>query len=97
MLDLAIAIDTDARNRTIIETNGGMEMKAPDWPHDCEFQLVGFGPSARTCEIVYPAYLVGDIGEAIRALDRAGVFKKRKPGWYRRLERYAREDDPRSE
>jgi len=40
MLDLAIEMDTDSRNTSIIETNHGVQLKAPDWPHDCEFQLV---------------------------------------------------------
>ena len=89
MLDLAIAIDTDARNTTIVETNHGVELKAPEWPHDCEFQLVAFGPSRRTCEIVFSECLADDIGEALTALDKTGAFKGRKPDWYRRLKLYA--------
>ena len=43
MLDLAIFIDTDAKNTPIVETNNGVEMKAPDWPQDCDFQLIEIG------------------------------------------------------
>jgi len=90
MLDLAISIDTDTRNTTIIETNNGLELKAPGWPQDCEFQLVAFNPSGETCEVVWAEDVAEDIGKALTTLDRAAPFKGRKPGWYRRLERYAR-------
>ena len=93
MLDLAIAIDTDARNTTIVETNHGVELKAPEWPHDCEFQLVAFDSRGR-CEIVWATDLAGDIGKALRALDKAAVFKGRKPDWYRSLERCAAPGPP---
>lgn len=89
MLDLAISIDTDPRNTTIIETNQGVRLKAPEWPHDCDFQLVAFEPSKESCEIVSAEGLAGDIGTALIALDRVAPFKGRKPDWYRRLERYA--------
>ena len=89
MLDLAIEIDTDQKNISIIETNYGMQMKAPEWPNDCEFQLVAFNPSGDTCEIVGADGLSEDIGEALIALDRAAVFKGQKPDWYLRLELYA--------
>jgi hypothetical protein len=89
MLDLAIRIDTDARNTPIIETNHGLELKAPGWPQDCDFQLVAFDPSEETCEVVSADDLAGDIGEALMALDRAALFKGQKPDWYRWLERCA--------
>jgi len=90
MLDLAISIDTDPRNTTIIQTNHGVELKAPGWPQDCDFQLVAFNPSRKICEVVPAGVLAGDIGRALMRLDRAAPFKGRKPDWYRRLERYAR-------
>ena len=52
MLDLAISIDTDSKGTPVVETNHGVRLKAPEWPHDCEFQLVAFNPSGRTCEVV---------------------------------------------
>jgi|ERR1035441_1145886 hypothetical protein len=89
MLDLAIEINADARNIPIIETNHGLELKAPDWPHDCEFQLVGFDSSG-SCEVVFAECLAGDIGKALEALDGAAVFMGPKPDWYRSLERCAK-------
>jgi hypothetical protein len=90
MLDLAISIDTDARGTTVIETNHGVALKAPKWPQDCDFQLVAFSPSSRTCEVIWTEQLADDIGKALRALDDASVLEARKPDWYRRLIRYAR-------
>jgi hypothetical protein len=89
MLDLAIKIDTDPGKTTIILTNNGLELKAPGWPQDCDFQLVAFDPSGESCEVISAGGLAGDIGTALMKLDRAALFKGRKPDWYRRLERYA--------
>ncbi len=89
MLDLAISMDTDSRNTTIIETNHGVELGAPEWPQDCDFQLVAFDASGDSCEVVSAEGLAEDIGKALMALDRAAAFKRRKPDWYRRLGRYA--------
>ena len=88
MLDLAISIDTDSTNTTLIETNHGMRLRAPGWPQDCDFQLVAFNPSGKNCEVVSAEDLAGDIGDALAALDRAVPFKDRKPDWYLRLKRY---------
>lgn len=90
MLDLAISIDTDSRNTTIIETNHGLELKAREWPQDCDFQLVVFDASADHCEVVSAEGLAQDIGKALATLNRVVGFKGGKPAWYRRLERYAR-------
>jgi hypothetical protein len=90
MLDLAISIDTDSKNTTIIETNSGVILKAPEWPQDCEFQLVAFKPSGQTCEIVWADGLAEDIGEALVALQREPSLKGRKPDWFRRLKLYAK-------
>jgi hypothetical protein len=92
MLDLAISIGTDSKNTTVIETNHGVVLKAPDWPHDCDFQLVAFNPSGSTCEVVWADCLAEHIGEALAALNKASHFKGRKPDWYRRLVRYARQE-----
>jgi hypothetical protein len=97
MLDLAISIDTDSTNATVIETNHGVTLKAPEWPQDCDFQLVAFSPTGRACEVVYADCLAEDIGEALAALNRAVSFDDRKADWYRRLELYARRESSASE
>jgi hypothetical protein len=89
MLDLAIKIDTDLEKTPIILTNNGLELKAPGWPQDCDFQLVAFEPSGASCEVISAEGLAGDIGKALIKIDRASLFKGRKPDWYRRLEHYA--------
>jgi hypothetical protein len=89
MLDLAISIDTDSTNTTIVETNRGMMLRAPGWPQDCDFQLVAFDTSEENCEVVSADDLAEDIGDALGALDRAVTFKDGKPDWYLRLARYA--------
>ena len=86
MLDLAISIDSDS-GTTVIETRRGVKLKAPGWPQDCDFQLVAFGPSARSCEVVWTESLAEDIGRALMAIERAAALKGRKPDWYHRLER----------
>jgi len=90
MLDLAISINTDSTNTTIIETNHAVKLKAPGWPHDCDFQLVAFDPSGETCEVISAEDLAGEVGKALMTIERAAPFKGRKPDWYRRLARYAR-------
>lgn len=89
MLDLAISVETDRNGTTIIETNHGVRLKAPDWSQDCEFQLVVFSPLARTCHVISTEQLADDIRKALAALGDAGVLKPRKANWYRRLRRYA--------
>lgn len=86
MLDLAIEIRTDSRNTTIIETNHGVELKAPGWSSDCDFQLVAFDPSGESCEVISAEELAIDIGRALMALGRLAPYKNGKPYWYRRLE-----------
>jgi hypothetical protein len=88
MLDLAIAIDIAPDDTTIIETNHGLLLRAPEWPHDCEFQLVAFDPSKDSCEIVSSETLAGDIAEALRAIDAAPFSRDKKPDWYDRLKLY---------
>ena len=67
MLDLAISVGTDQRGTTIVETNDGVRLKAPEWPQDCEFQLVAFTSSARTCQIISADELADDIRKALAA------------------------------
>lgn len=89
MLALAIPIDIDRRGNTIIETNAGRQLKAPGWPQDCEFQLVAFRPSSRTCQVVWTEQLAEDIAEVLELMDRLHIYRKAKPGWYQRLEKYS--------
>jgi hypothetical protein len=90
MLDLAISINTDPSGVTVVETNHGAKLKAPAWPQDCDFQLVGFNPSGERCEVVWTEDLAEDIGRALMTLDRVGALRGRKPDWYRRLACYAK-------
>ena len=88
MLALAIPIDTDRRGNTIIETNSGRELTARDWPQDCEFQLVAFRSSGRTCQVVWPEQLAEDIAKVLKLVDAAGVHRRARPDWYQRLDSY---------
>ena len=90
MIDLAIAMDTDQKGTTVIETNTGVKLKAPEWPRDCDFQLVAFSPTGKTCEIIFADQLAKDIKYALLRLESTGAMEKQKPDWYRRLNRYAR-------
>lgn len=85
MLDLAISTDTNRQGITVIETNRGAQLRAPGWPQDCEFQLVAFNPTAKSCDVVRTEELARDIGKALEALDHVGALKGWKPGWYHRL------------
>jgi len=85
MIDLAISIESDTRGTAVIETNHGVKLKAPRWPQDCDFQIVAFRPSGKTCEIVWTEQLADDIAKALMMLDNANVMESAKPGWYRRL------------
>src|SRR5665213_1620211 len=86
MLDLAIAIDADPEHGTIVETNHGVTLRALNWPHDCDFQVVAFDPGSENCEVIWTESLADDIRLALSALERMAATKGRKPGWYRRLE-----------
>src|SRR5690242_7963332 len=90
MLDLAISTDTDSKGTTVVETNHGMKLKAPVWPSDCDFQLVAFNPSGKSCEIVWTEELAGDIGRALVMIDTEATLKGPKPDWYLRLKYCAR-------
>lgn len=90
MLDLAIAIGADGDGTSLIETNNGEKLRAPRWPQDCEFQLVAFGPEAKTCSVVWTEELVDDIRHALSALDQTKSLKGKKPDWYSRLSLYSK-------
>jgi hypothetical protein len=90
MLDLAISNGSGLGNRTVVETNNGVELKALGWPQDCDFQIVAFDPEGEDCEVVGADGLAEDIGKALACLDGASVLEGPKPAWYRRLERCAR-------
>src|SRR6266446_5906857 len=85
MLDLAIPMEDEHKGNTIVETNHGDRLVAPDWPHDCEFQLVTFSPKGRRCKVVYINELSKDIAEALKMIDDLGIRGERKPEWYRNL------------
>jgi hypothetical protein len=89
MLDLAISVDTDRNGTTIVETNHGVRLKARDWSQDCEFQLVAFTPSSRTCQVISAEELADDIRKALATLEEVSVLKARTADWHRRLRRYA--------
>jgi hypothetical protein len=90
VLDLAILMDRDSSNVPVIETNAGLRLRAPDWPHDCEFQLIAFDPGDQDCDVVGAGRLAKDIRLALAALDKAVGVKGRRPDWYRRLSRCAK-------
>lgn len=89
MLDLAISIDADSHGTAIVETNHGEEFKAHDWPRDCDFQMVAYRPSGKSCKVVSAGEVVEDIAHAIRALKAVGAFRTGTPDWARRLTLYA--------
>ncbi|HUD46823.1 MAG TPA: hypothetical protein VMR33_08335 [Candidatus Baltobacteraceae bacterium] len=90
MLDLAIADDINSKAETVVLTNHGRTLSAPDWPQDSDFQIVAFSPNAVTCKIVSAGQLSGDIALALEALDNGRKTTGGRPDWYRRLARYAR-------
>jgi hypothetical protein len=65
-------------------------MRAPEWPQDCEFQLVGFAPTAKVCDVVWTEQLAQDIGMALKKISESRVLADKKPDWYHRLARYAK-------
>jgi hypothetical protein len=89
MLDLAISIDTNFSGTDIIETNHGGVFEAPEWPRDCEFQLVAYRPSDKSCEVISATALAEDIGHAINALQMSDTFDGAQSEWYWRLKQYA--------
>jgi hypothetical protein len=89
MIDLAISIDQNARGTTVVETNQGHRMAAPNWPQDSDFRLVASTPGAKKCEVIWPEELAGDISLALKALESVPEALRTKPDWYGRLRKYA--------
>lgn len=89
MIDLAISIDDDAHGVTIVETNNGNRLAAPNWPQDSDFRLVAFRPGAKGCDVIAPEELAQDIAVALEVVEMTFDHKKKKPEWYRRLKKYA--------
>ena len=89
MLNLAIAIDVDRDNNSIVETNSGEKLVAPDWPQDCEFQIVSYRKSNRTARVVDYFTLSEDISHALDAIERSSFLGRSKPDWFLRLKEAA--------
>ena len=89
MLNLAIAVDVDRNNNSVIETNSGDTFVAPNWPQDCESQVVSYRKGNRTCHVVSLETLSDDIGQALTLIQRSGLLAGRKPDWFVRLKELA--------
>jgi hypothetical protein len=89
MLNRAIAVDADRNNNSIIETDAGDILVAPDWPQDCESQIVSYRKGSRTCKVVYLEQLSEDINQALSLINRSGVVGRKKPEWFVRLHELA--------
>jgi hypothetical protein len=89
MLNLAIAVDIDRNNNSIIETNSGDTFVAPDWPQDCESQVVSYQKGSHTCRVVHLESFSEDVGQALTFIERAGLFAGKKPDWFVRLHELA--------
>lgn len=89
MLNLAIAVDVDRDNNSIIETNSGDTLVAPDWPQDCESQVVSYRKGSRTCRVVHLESMAEDVGQALTLIERSGLFSGKKPDWFVRLHELA--------
>lgn len=89
MLNLAISVDVDRNNNSIIETNSGDTLVAPDWPQDCESQVISYQKGSRTCRIVHLDTLSGDISRALALIENSDLIAGRKPDWFVRLKELA--------
>lgn len=89
MLDLAVSAETTWEGTAVVETVHGVELKAPEWNHDSDFELVAFSPSGKSCEVIRAEDLARDIAMALLTLDEAAALKRGRPDWYRRLKSYA--------
>lgn len=89
MIDLAISVDDGPRGVTIVETNYGDKLAAPEWPQDSDFRLVAFRLRAKRCEVIAPRELARDIRLALEALEPYFSAGGKKPEWYRRLTKCA--------
>jgi hypothetical protein len=93
MINLAIAIDVDRSDDSIIVTNSGDTLVAPNWPQDCESQVVSYRKGSRTCRIVHLETLSNDIGQALMLIERAGLVAGKKSDWFVRLQELATPDE----
>jgi hypothetical protein len=89
MLDLATSAEATSEGTALVETSHGVELKAPGWNHDSDFELVAFSPSGKSCEVIRAEDLARDIAMALLTLDEAATLKFGTPDWYSRLKRYA--------
>ena len=87
MLNLAIAVDIDQKDNSIVETNSGDKFVAPDWPQDCESQVVAYRKGSRTCRVVRLETLSSDIGQALALIERFNFVAGKKPDWFVRLQK----------
>jgi hypothetical protein len=87
MLNLAIAVDVDQNDNSIIETNSGDTLVAPDWPQDCESQVVSYRKGSRTCRVVHLETLSSDIGQALTLIALSDFVAGKKPDWFIRLQK----------
>lgn len=85
MLNLAIAVGADRSDNSIIETNSGDTLLAPDWPQDCESQVVSYRKGSRTCRVVRLETVSSDIGQALKLIESAGLLGEGKADWFVRL------------
>jgi len=89
MLNLAIAVDVDRDDNSVILTNSGDRLVAPDWPQDCESQVVSYRNGSSTCSVVHLETLSGDISKALTLIECSGFVAGKKPDWFVRLEELA--------
>jgi hypothetical protein len=89
MLNRAIAVDIDEHNNSIIETDTGDILVAPDWPQDCESQIVSYRKGGRTCRVVRLETLSNDISQTLTLINRSGALNGKKPEWFVRLQELA--------
>ena len=86
MINLAIAVDFDRHNRSIIETNSGEILVSPDWPQDCESQVVSYRKGGREGHVVNLELLAEDIRQALAVIGEAHSFGRKRPDWFTRLQ-----------
>ncbi len=85
MLNLAIQIDVNRNNKSVVETNNGVVLEAHDWPQDCEAQVVSYHKESQTCRVIRLDKLTQDIRQAVAFLNHSGVLDQKKPDWFLRL------------
>lgn len=89
MINIAIAMDIDRDNNSIIETNCGKQLVARDWPQDCEAKLVSFRKKGRIGRVIHLEALTEDIREALELIEQQSALATKKPTWFLRLQKIA--------